>query len=193
MMTRTAGASALLLATTALLAACTAGGATPTTPSASASTSPAAPACIVGDWRADAAQVQAAYDLIPPDLDYPDATIDPDASIAVTFRAEGTFTYTPHVPMRVTWLGRTAAAELGGTLTGTYTTDGDALRLAAESNELTVTPRDDAPSSITFAAATQETLTEWPVAARSFSCDATGLVLDLDTEGHVASVAFTRG
>ncbi len=77
-------------------------------------------------------------------------------------------------------------------MTGSYTTSGDALALTVGENALTVTPADDARASRLFAAATQETLTEWPVAARSFVCDGARWWLDLETEGHQATVAFTR-
>lgn len=184
------GAVAAVLA----LAGCTAGttGADATaTRSATPTPTPSAP-CIVGSWETDAAQLQSAYDAIPLGLDYPAATIDQAATATIAFTADGAFSFGQDVTATLTWLDHPAAVELGGTMTGTYTASGDALALAVGDNALTVTAADDARASRLFAAATQETLTEWPVAARSFACDGDRLVLDLETEGHQAAVAFTR-
>jgi hypothetical protein len=177
-----------------VLAGCTAG----TTGTDAAATRSATPTptssapCIVGSWETDAAQLQSAYDAIPLGLDYPAATIDPASAATISFSAEGRFSFGQDVTATLTWLSLPAAVELGGTMTGSYTTSGDALALAVGDNALTVTAADDGRASRLFAAATQETLTEWPVAARSYACDGDRLELDLDTEGHLAAVAFAR-
>lgn len=151
------------------------------------------PACIVGAWSTDAAQLQSAYDALPRELDYPTAAIDQDATVDIVFDADGAFTFAQDVAATLTWMDHPAAVSLGGTLSGTYETAGDALTLTPTANGLSVEPRDDRRASLLFAAATQETLSEWPVSAQSFTCDDGRLVLDLETEGHVASVAFVRG
>lgn len=177
-----------------VLAGCTAGTTGPdatATRSETPTPTPSAP-CIVGSWETDAAQLQSAYDEIPLGLDYPAATIDPASAATIAFTAGGDFSFGQDVMATLTWLSRPAAVRLGGTMTGSYTATGDALSLAVGDNALTVTPADDARASGLFTAATQETLMEWPVTARSFACDGDQLVLDLETEGHQAAVAFIR-
>lgn len=172
-----------------LLAGCTA------TPAASKTQMPApsrTPACIVGAWQAGADELQKLYDLIPAALDYPAATLGPQASVTVDFTEAGAFTFAQSVPATLEWEGHAAAVELGGTLEGAYTTAGDGLTLKGTSNALTAQPADDAAASKLFAAATQETLTAWPVTASGYTCGGDRLVLDLATEGHAAAVAFTR-
>lgn len=162
---------------------------TPSPPPSPATT----PACIVGTWTAEAADIQPVYDALPSRLEYPAATIDPAASVTISFAADDTFSFTQNVPTSVTWLNRTASVALTGSMTGDYTADGDALALAARENGLTVEPLDDETASAVFAAETAETLAEWPVSASSFTCSADRLVLELGTEGVPATVAFTRG
>lgn len=181
--------AAILLS--AVLAGCTATpAAEPTTPAPTPS--PTAP-CLVGTWTTDGAALQPVYDAIPHELDYPAATIDPAASVTVSFAADGGFVFTQDVPVALSWLGHPAAVRLGGDMDGTYAASGDAIALAATTNALTVVPADDRDASALFAAATQETLTEWPVAASSFRCSADTLVLDLQTEGEGATLTFGRG
>lgn len=186
----TAGGALLLLA---LLAGCTASPQSAPTSASSTPTPTPTPACIVGAWSTDAAQLQSAYDALPRELDYPTAAIDQDATVDIVFDADGAFTFAQDVAATLTWMDHPAAVSLGGTLSGTYETAGDALTLTPTANGLSVEPRDDRRASLLFAAATQETLSEWPVSAQSFTCDDGRLVLDLETEGHVASVAFVRG
>lgn len=150
-------------------------------------------ACLVGDWRVGADQLQPIYDALPGGLEYPAAIIDPAAAATIAFAADGTFDFAQDVPTSVTWLGRTASVVLGGSMSGTYATDGTALSLVAVDNALTVAPTDDGTASRIFAAETAETLAEWPVSASTFSCDGDTLVLDLDTEGYAASIPFVRG
>jgi hypothetical protein len=186
---------ALAAAACLTLAGCTAGtdaAATRThTPAASPSPTPAA--CIVGTWTADAAQLQPLYDAIPANLDYPPATLGADSSLSLVFADDGTFTFAQDVPATLTWEGHPAAVALGGTMTGSYRTAGDGLRMTSTDDGLTVTPTDASTASALFAAATQVTLDEWPVSATAFHCDGDTLSLDLDTEGHPATVALTRG
>lgn len=150
------------------------------------------PACIVGSWSVGAAELQPIYDALPGGLEYPAGVIDPAASAAISFASDGTFSFTQNVPTSVTWLEHTASVALGGTMTGEYTTDGDALALTARENALTVVPTDDRTASAIFASETAETLAEWPVSASSFTCAGDGLVLHLGTEGYAASVPFVR-
>lgn len=185
----------LLLAIVATLAT----GCTATTTEAKAPAPAATPtptpttACLVGSWSVGAGELQPIYDALPSGLEYPEAVIDPAASATISFEPDGTFSFTQNVPTAVTWLGRTASVALGGTMTGEYIADGDALSLTAEENDLTVTPTDDGTASEIFASETAETLAEWPVSASSFSCSGDDLVLHLGTEGYAASVPFTRG
>jgi len=172
-----------------LLAGCTA---TPPAPTPTAATpTPTAP-CLVGTWEAGRDALQPVYDAIPAELDYPAATLAPEASVTVSFAADGTFSLTQDVPVTLEWEGHPAAVALGGTMAGGYAASGTALTLTATADKLTVAPADDRPASALFAAATQETLTEWPVAASSFQCDGDALTLQLETEGHVAPVEFAR-
>jgi len=187
---------ALATGGTLLLLALTGCTASPQSAPTSASPTPTptpTPACIVGSWSTDAAQLQSAYDAIPRELDYPTAAIDQGATADIVFDADGAFTFAQDVPATLTWMDHPAAVALGGTLTGIYETTGDALTLTPTANGLTVEPRDDRRASLLFAAATEETLSEWPVSAQAFTCDEGRLVLDLETEGHVASVVFARG
>lgn len=195
--TRTASA-AIVAGVCVLLAGCTAGApgvmASPTsiaTPTSTPSPTPTA-ACIVGAWAAGAQQLQPLYDAIPTGLDYPAAEIDPEAKVVVSFAVDETFALEQHVPVTLTWMDRPAAVELGGTMAGDYRTSGTTISLTATDDALTAVPRDERRASALFAIATQETLSEWPVTATSFSCDGDGLVLDLETEGHTASVEFVR-
>lgn len=183
------GGALLLLA----LTGCTASPQSAPTSASPTPTPTPTPACIVGAWSTDAAQLQSAYDALPRELDYPTAAIDQDATVDIVFDADGAFTFAQDVAATLTWMDHPAAVSLGGTLSGTYETAGDALTLTPTANGLSVEPRDDRRASLLFAAATQETLSEWPVSAQSFTCDDGRLVLDLETEGHVASVAFVRG
>ncbi|WP_439590767.1 hypothetical protein [Microbacterium sp.] len=150
------------------------------------------PACIVGAWSVGADQLQPIYDALPSGLEYPAAVIDPSASASIDFAADGTFSFTQNVPTSVTWLGRTAAVALGGTMSGDYTADDESLALTARENGLTVVPTDDGTASAIFASETAETLAEWPVSASSFTCTGDALVLHLGTEGYAASVPFAR-
>jgi hypothetical protein len=96
------------------------------------------------------------------------------------------------VSATLVWLDHPAAIDLGGTMAGTYETDGETLSMSSTDGALTALPADDSTASLLFAAATQETLDEWPVSASGYRCDADTLVLDLETEGHPASVEFAR-
>lgn len=193
---RTAAAAASSLAVCLMLAGCTAAPEVAETPAPTSSRTPAplptTEACIVGTWEAGASALQPMYDAIPVGLDYPTATLGPEASVIVVFAADGTFAMEQDVPATLTWQDHPAAVRLGGAMHGAYSTEGDALALTATENTLTATPSDDRTASALFAIATQETLDEWPVSATSFSCAADRLVLDLETEGHAASVEFTR-
>ncbi|MFT4221222.1 MAG: hypothetical protein QM611_12010 [Microbacterium sp.] len=187
----------------AVAAGCAAGGTEPgsgdgtsvETGAPAPSTAPpptAAGACIVGAWEAGAAQLQPVYDAIPSGLDYPAATLGRTSSVVVTFADDGRFTLEQRVPVTLEWLGHPAAVVLGGRMSGEYrATDGD-LELAAADNRLTVQPRDDRAASELFAAATAETLVEWPVSASAFACEGDALTLELETEGHPAAVEFAR-
>jgi hypothetical protein len=150
------------------------------------------PACIVGAWSVGADRLQPIYDALPSGLEYPAAIIDPAATASIAFAADSTFSFTQNVPTSVTWLGRTAAVALGGSMTGDYTADDEALALTARENGLTVVPTDDGTASAIFASETAETLAEWPVSASSFTCSGDELVLHLGTEGYAASVPFVR-
>lgn len=192
---RTAAAAASSIAVLLMLAGCTTAPEVAETPTPTPTHTPTpAPttACLIGTWEADAEALQPIYDAIPVGLDYPAATLGPGASVIVTFAADDTFAMEQDVPATLTWEDHPAAVRLGGAMHGTYRTAGDALALTATENTLTATPSDDRTASALFAIATQETLGEWPVSATSFSCDGDVLVLDLETEGHTASVAFTR-
>lgn len=199
---RRLAAAAAALVGALLLAACTA------QPDVAASNTPtriptptptAAAACIVGSWTTGAAQLQPAYDSIPADLEYPRAVIDPAATVTVTFDAGGGFTLAQNVRVALDWEGHAAAVGLGGGMTGSYRSDGDGaasgsgISLEAQDNTLTVAPLDEQTGSVLFAAATQETLAQWPVSASGYTCDDTTLVLNLETEGFPASLGFTRG
>ena len=186
-----------------LFAGCTGG--PPASTSATATPSPtptptpvAETACIVGTWTTGAAQLQPAYDSIPANLDYPRAVIDPTATITVSFDDADRFTLAQNVPVALDWQGHQAAVGLSGGMSGSYSADGDGaasgspLTLQAKDNTLTVAPLDQRTGSALFAAATQETLEEWPVSASAYTCDATTVVLSLETEGFPASIAFTR-
>ncbi|KRB36662.1 hypothetical protein [Microbacterium sp. Root180] len=151
------------------------------------------PACIVGSWSVGAAELQPIYDALPGGLEYPDGVIDPAASASISFASDGTFSFEQDVPTSVTWLGHTASVALGGTMTGEYTADDEALALTARDNGLTVAPTDDGTASAIFASETAETLAEWPVSASSYTCAGDELVLHLGTEGYAASVPFVRG
>ncbi|MET0736522.1 MAG: hypothetical protein ABWY55_12880 [Microbacterium sp.] len=186
-------AGATLVASAGILTGCTAPAPDAAPDAARFPTpTPSAP-CIVGSWSAHADQLQPAYDAIPGGLDYPLATIDPTASAMLEFDVDGSFRFTQDVPATVSWLEHVASVRLGGAMTGTYVATGSALSLDAEANDLVVAPADDQSASALFAAATQETLGEWPVSASGFTCDADALVIDLETEGHRASVSFARG
>jgi hypothetical protein len=174
-----------------LLAGCTATPAPEAAPTRTPSPTPTA-ACIVGTWTADAAQLQTLYDAIPANLDYPPATLGPTASVVVAFDADGGFAFTQAVPASLTWEGHAAAVTLGGTMTGTYRTSGDTISLTSRDDALTVAPSDSSTASALFAAATQVTLEEWPVSATTYTCAGDALQLGLQTEGHPATVAFTR-
>jgi len=194
---RAAGAAACAAVVSLLLAGCTPSSESAETavatpgPTSTPTPAPVA-ACIIGTWHADAGALQPVYDAIPVGLDYPTATLDPAASVIVAFAADDAFTMAQDVAATLLWEGHPAAVHLAGTMRGTYTTSGDALALTATDNLLTATPSDDRTGSALFAFATQETLGEWPVSATSFSCDGDTLVLDLETEGHPASIEFVR-
>ncbi len=181
---------AAAIAAVVVLAGCTAG--EPDIAETPSPTPTPTVACIVGTWTTEAARLQALYDAIPAELDYPAATIGPEASVTVSFTADGIFALEQAVPATLTWMGHPASVALGGSMTGIYRSSGRTLALTATQNDLTVEPSDDRTASTLFAAATQETLQEWPVSASSFACDARTLVLDLETEGHPAAVEFTR-
>lgn len=184
-----------LLATVAVIATgCTATTTAAETPTPTRTPTPSPTAeCIVGTWTVGAEELQPIYDGLPGGLEYPDAVIDPAASASITFAADGTFSFTQGVPTSVTWLGHTASVALGGTMTGEYAADDEALALTASENGLTVVPTDDKTASAIFASETAETLAEWPVSASSYSCAGDELVLHLGTEGYNASVPFVRG
>lgn len=200
--------AAAVVAGCTLLAGCTAEPADPevlrptATPAPTPTPTPtptAQAACIVGAWTTGVAQLQPAYDSIPPELEYPRAVIDPAATVTLAFDALGTFTLDQNVPTTLEWEGFPAAVGLGGKMSGGYRTDGDGgasgspIALQAQDNALTVVALDDRPASALFAAATQETLAQWPVSASGYTCDETTLVLSLATEGFPASLAFDRG
>lgn len=176
-----------------MLAGCTATPSAEATPSRTPKPSPSpTAACIVGDWQAGAAQLQPLYDAIPAALDYPAATLGDGAAVDVTFTSDGTFSYDQDVSASLTWEWHPAAVALGGTMSGTYRASGDSLALASTDNALTVKPVDDQTASRLFALATQVTLVDWPVSATSFRCEGDTLQIDLVTEGHPATVPFTR-
>jgi hypothetical protein len=186
------GAATMTVLSAIVLAGCTGAPTAEATRTRTPSPTPTA-ACIVGTWKADAAQLQALYDAIPADLDYPPATLAPTSSVVVAFDADGGFVFTQDVPTTLTWEGHAAAVALGGSMTGTYRASGTSIALTAKDDALTVTPSDTSTASTVFAAATQVTLDEWPVSATTFSCAGDALRLGLQTEGHPATVAFTRG
>ncbi|MBN9180114.1 MAG: hypothetical protein J0J00_06120 [Microbacterium sp.] len=175
-----------------VLAGCTAAPTAEAKRTRSPHPSPSTAACIVGSWRAGATELQPLYNAIPTALDYPPATLGDGAVVDVDFTRDGTFTYDQDVSAALSWEGHDAAVQLGGTMTGTYRASGDSLTLASSDNALTVKPTDDQTASRLFAAATQVTLVDWPVSATTFRCDGDALELDLVTEGHPATVAFTR-
>jgi hypothetical protein len=185
---------ALAAAACLTLAGCTAAtDAAAKRPHSTPTASPSPTACIVGTWTAGATELQPLYDAIPANLDYPAATLGADSSLSLAFAADGTFTYTQDVPATLTWEGHPAAVALGGTMTGTYRTEDGEMHMAATDDGLTVTPTDRSQASSLFALATQVTLNDWPVTATSFRCDGDSLALDLETEGHPATVELARG
>ncbi|MCW3493299.1 hypothetical protein [Microbacterium sp. SSM24] len=193
MLLRATRTLALLAVIAAVSAGCTATTTDAETPRATDTpTQTPTPECIVGTWSVGAEQLQPIYDALPGGLEYPDAVIDPAASATISFATDGTFAFTQSVPTSVTWLGHTASVALGGTMTGDYETDGDALALTAQENDLIVVPTDDGRASAIFASETAETLAEWPVSASSYTCADDDLVLHLGTEGYNASVPFVR-
>ncbi|GAA3640427.1 hypothetical protein GCM10022200_25110 [Microbacterium awajiense] len=149
------------------------------------------PACLVGTWTASGEQLQPVYDAIPLELDYPQASIDPDATATISFDEAGGFTFTQDVPVDLSWEGNPASVRLTGSMTGIATAaDGSELALTPVENDLEVIPADDRTGSALFAGATQETLAEWPVAASGYTCDADESTIALWTEGHRTTVAF---
>lgn len=193
-MVRVTRALALVAVAAALATGCTATTTDAAAPTADDTPAPTpTPVCIVGSWSVGADELQPIYDALPGGLEYPDAVIDPAASATIVFEPDGRFSFAQDVPTAVTWLGRTASVALGGTMTGEYETDGDALSLTADENSLTVVPTDDRRASAIFASETAETLAEWPVSASSFTCSGDELVLHLGTQGYDASVPFVHG
>ncbi len=184
----------LLAIIAALATGCTATTTVAETPARTPTPTPTpTPACIVGSWSVGAEELQPIYDALPGGLEYPEGVIDPAASASMSFAADGTFSFEQDVPTSVTWLGRTASVALGGSMTGEYAADDEALTLTPEENRLTVVPTDDSTASAIFASETAETLAEWPVSASSYTCAGDSLVLHLGTEGYAASVPFVRG
>lgn len=178
----------------AILTGCAADPEPPVTPDPPAPTpvAEAFPSCLVGTWTATGEQLQPVYDAIPLELDYPEAAIDPDATATIAFDADGGFTFTQDVPVDLSWEGNPASVRLIGTMSGTADANGTDIALTPTVNGLEVRPEDDGTGSALFAAATQETLAEWPVAASGYACDAETSTIELWTEGHRTTVTFGR-
>lgn len=180
----------IAIAVAASLTACGGGdeGSTTSTGSSASSTAPDfsnLQSCIANRWEMGAEQIKKASDTFI-------ASTGEDASVTITgnrifeFSASGTYKETPAYTAVATHSGFSATSQYAGTDSGTWSVDGDKLRLTLTSRGTTIT------YTIAGVTTTQAT-TNVPGEAKVISCTPATLTYELPLgTGEVVRIVLVR-
>ncbi len=150
--------------------------ATSAAPTTAPAPPPATASCPQGTWIGSSAELQKFYDAIGAASG---GTITVRGQVLLELTPDGTVRWTPQDwGITATFAGVASDASLTGTISGTYTVDGDMLTTTNVDNQLEVQVTVNGVA-IDAQGALAEAFAEFPINDSTYACTADGLVLGL--------------